>query len=332
VTLAAIAAIVASVAGGVASPLPSLSLLVAPQPLVTTGENVLGILKFSYDANASPTTITKVYELVTITPALTSTSQFKGAPLSTSGCKLTDLGTVSSTVRCDFGNLTAGAKRTVFVVVSAASSAPTEGTTMKMQGTAYWNENLNGTNPQPNNSVSTAEVTTKVFPGTGVVNENGKCTVGGASLETSTAFGVNNQQATHVDYPANAQGFPCTPASIQDDQTAEANDGICAGGVRACKFSQIVLPLLSVDTFATDVITFDGSLFPSPGSGPNPTKFRVLELLDPPDPTTDIVPLCSSGTRSPGGACEMSAVKYGTRGIQVVLSVRGSLIDPRYGG
>jgi hypothetical protein len=299
-----------------------LSLLVAPKPVVTTGENVLGVIKFSYDANASPATLTKVYELVTITPALSSASQFK-AGLSSVGCKLQDL----STVRCDLGNLNNGDTRTIFVVVSA----PSTGTSITMQGAAFWNENLNGGNPQPNNTVTAPPDSTTVIPGTGVVNGNGKCTVAGSSLDTSTTFGGGNQQATHVDYPANDQGFPCTPASIQDDLTP-ANDGTCAAGTRVCTFSQIVLPKLANGSFATDVITFNGSLFPSPGAGPNPNTFRVLELLDPPDATTETVPLCSSGTRSTGGACEVNAVKFGTRGIQVVLSVRGSVIDPRYGG
>ena len=326
VTIAAIAAVATSVAGGVTTPLPTLSLLVAPKPLVTAGENVLGVVKFSYDVNASPTTITHVYEIVTITPALSSISQFKGG-LSSSGCALQALGTVSSTVRCDLGNLNAGDKRTIFVVVGA----PSTGTSIAMEGAAFWNENVNGSNPQPNNMVSASPDSTAVIAGTGVVNGSGKCTAGGSSLDTSAQFGGGNQQATHVDYPGNDQGFPCTPAAIQDDLTP-ASDGSCAGGVRACRFSQIVLPKLAAGSFATDVITFDGSLFPSPGSGPNPNKFQVLELLDPPDATTEPVPLCSAGTRSTGGACEVSAVKFGTRGIQVVLSVRGSTIDPRYGG
>jgi hypothetical protein len=326
-SLAAITVLAATAGiGGAATPLPSLTVTVVPKPAVTAGQNVLSILKFEYPAGASPTTITGVFVLVEIPAG----SDFKAAPLSSPNCKSQSVGIV----RCDIGNVRTGDNpTTIFVVVNAPSSAPTTGTPISISGTAYWNENVNGSNPRPNNSVPADPDSTFVFPSTGVVNTNGKCTVGGSSLDTSTQFGGSNQQATHVDYPANDQGFPCTPASIQDDLTAEPNNGSCAGGVRACKFSQIVLPKLPEGSFATDVIKFDGSLFPSPGSGPSPTTFRVLELLDPPDPTTEIVPLCSTGNRTAGGACEITAAKFGSRGIQVTLSiVPQGLIDPRYGG
>jgi hypothetical protein len=301
------------------SPFPTLSAIVVPKPVVTAGQNVLGAMKFAYAANASPTTITRVFELVTITPAMSSASDFNSA-LSSTGCAVQDL----STVRCDLGNVRAGEKRTTFVVVSA----PSTGTSITMQSSVFWNENVNGGNPQPNNRVDTPPDSTTVVSGTGIVDANGKCTVGGSSLDTSAQFGGGNQQATHVNYPANAQGLPCTPAAIQDDLTP-ANNGVCDDGARACRFSQIVLPMFATGSFASDVITFDGSLFASP---PNTGKFRVLELLDPPDSTTEVVPLCSSGLRSTGGACEVGAAKFGKGGIQVTLSVPGSLIDPRYGG
>jgi hypothetical protein len=319
--LAVIAGLVARVnTGRAANPLPTLKLLVSPKPVVAAGQNVIGILRFSYAANASPTTLTSAFETVTISPALSSALDYKSA-LSSSECALQTL----STVRCDLGNVRAGDTRTTYIVVSAPSS----GSQISMSGVAQWNENVNGGNPQSNNMVFSVPVTdlTAVVSGASAVNSDGKCSVGGSSLDTSASFTASNQQATHVDYPANAQGLPCTPAAIQDDQTV--NGVLCNDGARLCKFSQIVLPLLATNSFASDVITFDGSLF---SSAPNLNKFRVLELLDPPDSSTEVVPLCSSGNRSTGGACEVGAVKFGTKGIQVTLSVPGSLIDPRYGG
>jgi hypothetical protein len=321
-TLAVLAGLVAKVSTGrAATPPPTLKLFVSPKPVVAAGQNVIGILRFSYPANASPTTITSVFETVTISPALSSASDYKSA-LSSSACTLQTL----STVRCDLGNVRAGNTRTTYIVVSAPSS----GSQISMSGVAQWNENVNGGNPQSNNMVPSVPGTdsTTVVSGATAVNSDGKCTVGGSSLDTTASFTGSNQQATHVDYPANAQGLPCTPAAIQDDQTP-TNDGVCNDGTRSCVFSQIVLPLLATNTFATDVITFNGSLFDSP---PNTNKFRVLELLDPPDSTTEVVPLCSSGNRSTGGACEVGAVKFGMKGIQVTLQVPGTTIDPRYGG
>lgn len=319
--LTVLAGLVARVnTGQAANPLPTLKLLVSPKPVVAAGQNVLGILRFSYPANASPTTLTSVFETVTISPTLSSASDYKSA-LSSSQCTLQTL----STVRCNLGNVRTGDTRTTYIVVSAPSS----GSQISMSAVAQWNENVNGGNPQANNMIPSVPGTdsTTVVAGT-ALNANGKCTVGGSTLDTSAVFGTTNQQATHVAYPANAQGLPCTPVAIQDDLTP-ANDGVCNDGKRSCVFSQIVLPLLATNTYATDVITFNGSLF---DSTPNTNKFRVLELLDPPDSTTEMVPLCSSGNRSTGGACEVGAVKSGMQGIQVTLSVPGSLIDPRYGG
>ena len=299
-----------------ATPPPTLTLNVAPQPAVATSENILGILKLSYPANASPTTLAGTFVQVTITPALSSSAEFD-SDLSSSFCSLRSL----SLVRCDLGNVRKGQSRTMFVVVSASGTTPT------LAGAAFWNESQNGKNPQPNNTVSSTPPSafTTVVAGTG--NANGKCTVGGSNVGTSTALGAGNQVGTHVNYPTNAQGFPCTPASVQDDIQITVTEVTCTAS--PCLGSQVNLPLLTSP--ATVTLTFDGSLFPPPGSPPNPNTFVLYEKVGAAAP--EAVPLCSTEETTSFGTCKLDAVKFGTRGIQVTLSVMpASAVDPDYWG
>lgn len=299
-----------------ATPLPTLTLDVAPRPTVATSENVLGILKFSYPANASPTTLTGTFVEVTITPALSSSAEFNSG-LSSSFCSLQSL----SIVRCNLGNVRKGDDRTMFVVVSAPS-----GTSISMEGTAFWNENVKGKNPQPNNMVESdpPSLSTNVVSGT--ANANGKCTLGGSTLATNLQLGTGNQVTTQATYSANSQGLPCTPVSVEDDIAITVTSVVCTAS--PCVGALVTLPLLL--SSGTVTITFDGSLFPPPGPAPNPNTFVVYESLD--GITAEPVPLCSTGETS-FGTCQLDAVKFGVRGIQVTLQVfPTSGIDPNYWG
>jgi hypothetical protein len=311
--------LVASVGiGGAATPLPTLTATVVPKPVVKPAENVLGIVKLSYSEDASPTTLSNPYVRVEITPALVEASDFKPAPLSSSFCALE--ANSLSFVRCTLSNIKAGDQRTMFVVVEAPNAS-----SISMKPDAFWNERVSGKNPVPNNTVSGDLDSTTVSTS---ANSDGKCTTGGSSLNTSLQFGTGNQVATQVTYSATTQALPCTPASVRDDVAFSLTNATCTAS--PCVGSEVTLPQLPANSPANVVVTFDGSLFPPPGSPPNPSTFVVYEIVS--GTTGEAVPLCSSGEATSFGTCEVGAVKFGTRGIQVTLKVPGANVDPGYVG
>ncbi len=313
--------LVASVGiGGAATPLPTLTATVVPKPVVKTGENVLGIIKMSYSPNGSPTNLSNPFVLVKISPALAEASDFKATPLSSSSCALEP--NSLDVVRCTLSNIRAGDTRTMFVVVEAPNAS-----SISMKPDAFWNERVSGKNPVPNNTVSgDADLTT--VTSTTSTNSDGKCTTGGSSLNTSLQFGTGNQVATQVTYPATTQALPCTPASVRDDVAFSLTNATCTAS--PCVGSEVTLPQLPANNPANVVVTFDGSLFPPPGSAPNPSTFVVYEIVS--GTTGEAVPLCSSGETTSFGTCEVGAVRFGTRGIQVTLKVPGTNVDPGYVG
>jgi hypothetical protein len=305
-TLAVLAA-TASI-GGAATPAPTLSLIVVPKPAVTAGQNVLGVLKFEYLSTASPTTLTGVYVLVDI-PA---SSEFKPAPLSSPNCTLESLGKV----RCDLGNVRAGETRRMSVVVSAPGSGFT------MSGTAYWNENVNGSNPLPNNHVGPVSDTTTVVTGSDI---KGACqtTVGTSSplvLDTSSGG-----QRTLLSISKQAENFPCTPASAGVE--AGPTDPVCGGAACTTQTSFVFFPSLLDGATATVTLDFPGSALLS---GTTPKKFVLYQLLG--GPQGVVVADCGTTPNASPDSCIVSRGKFGIQGVELVLRVFGSLIDPRYVG
>jgi hypothetical protein len=285
--------------------------MVSPQPAVTAGKDVLGVLKFKYEADASPTTITGVYVRVDIP----TSSVFGPAPLSSSNCTLQTAGWV----RCDLGNVRAGETRKMFVVVSAPSADFT------IAGTAFWNENVNGSNPLPNNQFGPVfSATVDVPTGTGI---QGKC----QTVTTSTPLVLSTtssttQQRTLVSISKQAENFPCTPASAGVE--AEAPPAAACGGA-ACttQTSFVFFPSLPAGATATVTLDFPGTELPS---GTTPKKFVLYELV----PNSPSVPVgdCGSTTNASTDSCIVSRAKFGTQGVELVLNVLGSDVDPRYVG
>jgi hypothetical protein len=310
-TLAAVAvlALWASI-GGAAAPAPSLTVLAVP-PAVTSGENVLGVLKFQYPTGSSPTTITGVYVKVDIPAG----SVFKPTPLSSSNCTLQSAGWV----RCDLGNVRAGETRRISVVVSAPSADFT------IAGTAFWNENVNGSNPLPNNQVGPVDSNTVNVPtGTDI---QGKCqTVTNTSPLTLSTTSSTTQQRTLLSISKQAENFPCTPASA-GVEAASPPSGACGGANCTTQTSFVFFPSLLQGSAATVILDFPGSILPS---GTTPKKFVLYQLLG--GPQGVVVADCGTTPNASPDTCIVSRAKYGTSGVELVLSVLGSLIDPRYIG
>jgi hypothetical protein len=305
--------------GRAATPPPTLSLTVAPQPVVTSGGRALAILKLAYSATATPTNLSNAF-----VEAYIPQGSFDGS-FSSAACALDrqgvplpgETGPIVDVVRCPVGNIRRGDSVRVQVAVRAPASS-----SLQIFGKGFWNEAGTDKNPQaPNDStpaVGFASDSTTVVSTTNA-NAIGDCTGGGGTLSTSAVFGPGSRQSTVLNFSANDQGLTCTPVGVLDDVT---EPGVFCGR-RLCSFSTIALP--SLRDPATASITFDGSLFPPPGPAPNPETFRLLELE-----TMTSVPLCPLMT--PLGACETGAEKFGSRGLRVFLSLTPTGIDPRYGG
>jgi hypothetical protein len=311
VALAAVAvlALLASI-GGAAAPNPNLTVMAVP-PAVTSGLDVLGVLKFTYPTGSSPTTITGVYVKVDI-PA---TSAFRPAPLSSSNCKVQSAGVV----RCDLGNVRAGETRKMSVVVSAPSAD------FRISGTAYWNENVNGSNPLPNNQFGPVFSDTVDVPtGTDI---QGKCQAVTASLplELTTASSTT-QQRTLLSIANQAPNFSCTPASAGVEADAPPA-GSCLAAACTTQTSFVFFPSLPVGKTATVTLEFPGTELLS---GTTPKKFVLYELV--PNSASLVVGDCGSTTNASTDSCIVSRAKLGTSGVKLVLNVLGSDVDPRYVG
>lgn len=322
VSLAAVAVLAARASiGGAATPTPTLSLMVAPKPAVTAGQNVLGVLKFQYAATASPTTITGVFVLVKITPALSSSSAFS-ASLSGPNCSLQGPGPTYDTVKCNLGNVRAGDTRRISVVVSGSGSS------ISMDGSAFWNENVNGSNPQPNNKIlsdPSTDFTTVVAVTRADVKGTCQATVGTNSpLSLNTVSSTTGQQ-TLLNISKPAENFACTPASAG----VEAGPGgtPCGGAACMTQTSFVFFPSLLGGATATVTLDFPGSELKS---STTPKNFVLYQLLG--GPQGVVVADCGSTTNASPDTCIASRGKYGSQGVELILRVLGSLIDPRYVG
>jgi hypothetical protein len=295
--------------GGAAAPAPTLTVMAVP-PAVTSGEDVLGVLKFQYPTGSSPTTITGVYVKVDIPAG----SVFKPPPLSSSNCTLQSAGWV----RCDLGNVRAGETRRVSVVVSGPSADFT------IAGTAFWNEKVNGSNPLPNNHVGPVVSNTVDVPaGTDI---QGRCqTVTNTSPLTLSTTSSTSKQRTLVSITKQAENFPCTPASAGVEAGA-APDGACGGNACTTQISFVFFPALPAGATGTVTLDFPGTELPN---GTTPKNFVLYEfVLNAPN-----VPVGDCGsTNASTDSCIISRGKYGMQGVELVLSVKGSDIDPRYVG
>lgn len=303
--------------GGASTATPTLSLMVVPKPAVTLDQNVLGVLKFNYPATSSPTTINHVFIRVKLTPALAADGDFNGS-LSGPNCVLE--GSNRDTVRCDLGTVRVGETRRISVVVK-----PPLGT-IKMEGTAFWNEIGNGGNPVVNNMIiSTPSFdTTDVVTGSGVM---GTCqtTVGTSNpLLLSTTSGTG--QRTLLSISNQAENFPCTPASA-GVETVSPPAGACGGAACTTQTSFVFFPSLLDSATATVTLDFPGSSLPT---GTTPKKFVLYQLLG--GAQGVVVADCGTTPNASPDTCIVSRAKYGTQGVELVLRVLGSLIDPRYVG
>jgi hypothetical protein len=303
--------------GGASTATPTLSLMAVPKPAVTLGQNVLGVLKFNYPATSSPTTINHVFVRVKLTPALSADSDFN-ASLSGPNCALE--GTNRDTVRCDLDTVRVGETRKISVVVKPGAGS------IQMDGTAFWNEIGNGGNPVTNNMITSTPSfdTTGVVTGSGVM---GTCqtTVGTGTPLTLNTTGTTGQR-TLLSISKQAENFPCTPASA-GVETVSPPSGACGGAACTTQTSFVFFPSLLDSATATVTLDFPGS---SLASGTTPKKFVLYQLLG--GPQGVVVADCGTTPNASPDTCIVSRAKYGTQGVELVLRVLGSLIDPRYVG
>ena len=302
-------AVTAVVAGSVvafaraSAPEVTFGITLYPAPVVTAGQQTLAIVKF---ANVGGNSLNHV----TVTVPLPAGSAFLSS-LSSGGCTSS-----GGTVTCLVGRVAAGGSATRFIVFTAPAAG-----SLTLTSTVTWDESLNNSVHQ---DTTTASATANVVSGTDA-NALGTCSSSNADLATAAATsGAGNQVNTVVKFSTNSQGLPCTPISVQDDVSST----ITTCTAKPCVGSSATLPQLASPAIVT--ITFDGSLFPPPGGGPNPNSFVVYEVAG--NPSGDPVPKCSTGTTTPYGTCEVGASKYGSRGIQVTLKVPGRAIDPQWFG
>jgi len=305
--------------GGASTATPTLSLMVVPKPAVSLGQNVLGVLKFDYPATSSPTNINHVFVRVKLTPALSADSDFN-ASLSGPNCALE--GTSRDTVKCDLANVRVGETRKVSIVVKSSAVG-----SIKMEGSAFWNEIGNGGNPVTNNMITSTPSfeTTDVVTGSGVM---GTCqtTVGTSSpLVLNTTSGTTGQR-TLLSIANQAENFPCTPASA-GVETVSPPSGACGGAACTTQTSFVFFPSLLNGSTANVILDFPGSILPS---GTTPKKFVLYQLLG--GPQGVVVADCGTTPNASPDTCIVSRAKYGTSGVELVLRVLGSLIDPRYVG
>ena len=279
-----------------------------PQPVVTAGQQTLAIAKFR---NQGGNSLNKV----TFTTPLHTGSSFVPA-LSSSDCTSSN----GITVICLVGHVAAGGSATRYIVFTAPAAG-----SLTLSSAATWDEALGNAVHQ---DTLPASATTAVSSATDA-NAMGVCSTTNAPLTTAPATSTSgNQVNTVVAFSANNQGLPCTPVSVSDDVPFTITNATCTAS--PCVGSGATLPQLASP--ATVTITFDGSLFPPPGSGPNPNRFVVFEIVNPGATSGEPVPLCSAGTTTTYGTCEVGASKYGSRGIQVTLKVPGRAIDPAWFG
>jgi hypothetical protein len=304
--------------GGASTATPTLSLMAVPKPAVSLGQNVLGVLKFTYPATSSPTTINHVFVRVTLTPALSADSDFN-ATLSGPNCALE--GTTHDTVRCDLGTVRVGETRKISVVVTPAVGS------IQMAGSASWNEIGNGGNPVVNNTILSTPLsdTTGVVTGSGVMGTCQTTVSTGSPLVLNTTSGTTGQR-TLLTISKQAENFPCTPASA-GVETATPPSGACGGAACTTQTSFVFFPSLLNSATATVILDLPGSSLPS---GTTPKKFVLYQLLD--GPQGVVVADCGTTPNASPDTCIVSRAKYGTQGVELVLRVLGSLVDPRYVG
>jgi hypothetical protein len=286
----------------------SFGITLYPTPVVTAGQQTLAIVKFKNQGGNS------LNQVKFTTPLPGGASLLAG--LSSTGCTSSD----GNIVSCLVGHVAAGGSATRYIVFTAPAAG-----SLTLESTATWDESLNNA---PHQDTTTASATTTVVSATNG-NAIGACSSTNEPLTTATATSASgNQVNTVVAFSANNQGLPCTPVSVSDDVPFTITNATCTAS--PCVGSGATLPQLASP--ATVTITFDGSLFPRPGSGPNPNRFVVFEIVNPGATSGEQVPLCSTGTTTTYGTCEVGASKYGQRGIQVTLNVPGRAIDPQWFG
>ena len=89
----------------------------------------------------------------------------------------------------------------------------------------------------------------------------------------------------------------------------------------------VFFPSLLNSSTANVVLDFPGSILPS---GTTPKKFVLYQLLG--GPQGVVVADCGTTPNASPDTCIVTRAKYGTQGVELVLRVLGSLIDPRYVG
>jgi hypothetical protein len=270
---------------------------------LAVGSSGLAIAKFTNEASSTAT-----HTVVSVTlPAGTQTLTVSSSPAAT--CDL-------ASVSCSFGLVSGHAIVKVYVVFKAvtASSATTATSTVSF-------DEGNGNSGSPTNDTVGSDPSAPIaIVDTGASAAlNGKC-AGADSVGAS----ITSQTIT-ATYPGASGGLPCTPVDTGVDLT-----NVVSGSNDRIMF--VDLPALSGNGLATVVLDF--ATLPT---GSNINKFVLYEIPGYPatigDPSTwPTVPACVSHAPPSGDSCIDKRAKFGAKGIELTLQVKGLGIDPSYWG
>jgi hypothetical protein len=270
---------------------------------LAVGSPGLAIAKFTNEASSTAT-----HTVVTVNlPAGTQAVSVSSNP--SASC-------TTAPASCSFGSVSGHAIVKVYVVFTAAAASSATSAT----STVSFDEANGNTGSPTNDTVVSGPSSPIAVVDTGASGAlNGKCT--GASV-LSASIASQTITATYADAVG---GLPCTPVDTGVDLT-----NVVSGSNDRIMF--VDLPALSGDGLATVVLAF--STLPA---GSNVNNFVLREIPGYPasigDPATwPTVPACVNHAPPSGDSCIDRRAKFGTKGIELTLKVRGVGVDPSYWG
>jgi hypothetical protein len=297
---------------------------VAPHVL-SANEDAVSITRFTNQSGVGGATATHVVLRATFPSPVTVTGVLlfvNGVQVSTTNlCTPATLpsGPSAQSVECSVGSI-AGAGNAKMIVRFKTDQA------MTVTGAATYGESGNDSlPPRPNGTVNDTQQSRDSFtiatPGTAQGDcfdasqfVGGLASVSGATTTQSTAASLG-QASTSLN-------LPCSPASAGIDTDPNHRPASFTRPVSFAEFMQI-----AGNAFGTVTIDFLTSV---------PNGLVLKELVAGTDPTVATnwlaVPNCVSGLPPSGDSCIFSRKNLPKGGLELILHVLGSSVDPRYIG
>jgi hypothetical protein len=296
---------------------------VAPHVL-TANEDAVSITRFTNQSGVGGATATHVVLRATFPSPVTVTGVLlfvNGAQVFSNPCTPASLpsGPSAQSVSCSVGSI-AGTGNAKMIVRFKTAQA------MTVTGAATYGESGNDSlPPRPNGTTNDTQQSRDSFIIASAGTAQGDCfdanqfvgglaSVSGATTTQSTAASLG-QASTSLN-------LPCSPASAGIDTDPTHRPASFTRPVSFAEFMQI-----AGNAFGTVTIDFLTSV---------PNGLVLKELLAGTDPTVAsnwlAVPNCVSGLPPSGDSCIFSRKNLPKGGLELILHVLGSSIDPRYIG